>query len=126
VIINASQFTPCRDGWFISSSSGVGLEIKIPDLGGAPNATALAQANLFLEHRATVEPPAKAFLVHHVRFTGDVHLAGVEVLAERDRHGASLVLTYLNDDDRHLWIGIGMAPGASCYFQAKYAFVKYW
>lgn len=125
-MIHPSEFVQRETGWYISVQSPLGIEIKVPDVGGAPSPAGVSVVNLFLDNREPIERYADEYLTHHLRFEGQSRLKGVHVLPVPDRHNASLLLIYHNAIDRYLWLEIGMSPHPVQHLTPVYALATYW
>ncbi|HYO75080.1 MAG TPA: hypothetical protein VE010_01350 [Thermoanaerobaculia bacterium] len=121
--LSPAAFTKSEIGWFCKLDD---LEIVVPASDDGPDAAAIELASEFLSRREAAEASAQRWLAHHLKLPGTNELGVLEVLAQPDRHGASVLLTYFNSEDQYLWIDVGLHATVRSRFDPLYVLVKYY
>jgi hypothetical protein len=75
---------------------------------GQPRDRDFEMARQIADRWGELDSLCRGYLQHHFRFDGAYQLLQCTVLTERDRHGASVVIAYDNEDDPYMYFEIGL------------------
>lgn len=102
------RFILHADGrWFISEMHDA-YELLLPRHDGAPAAQHLDRLAVIEGRLEEVTAACRQLLAGQVQGISGFTVAGIEILAAPDRHGADAVMAFTHDGDGYLWVEVGL------------------